>query len=67
MILCQHCNGQMLRQLELGEGPYFKCLQCSRVVYAKVTEPPLRGGLLPRLVGAASSLSLRTRPQPIKG
>ncbi len=38
MTICQHCNGQMLRQQELGEAPFFKCLQCARVVYASASQ-----------------------------
>ncbi len=29
---CQYCRGQMFPYSELGERPFFKCLQCSRVV-----------------------------------
>ncbi|GEM_PF-4954531 len=55
MMFCQHCNGQMLRQQELGEEPYFKCLQCARVVYGSVPQPALSvRGLLPRLAGTGS-------------
>lgn len=45
MMLCQHCNGQMLRHLEPGEEPYFKCSQCARVVYARAPQPAPTGGL----------------------
>lgn len=67
MMLCQRCRGQMLRQPELDEPPYFKCLQCSRVVYATVAEPALP------VKASPPSLSRRPLPssdrarQPLKG
>ena len=55
MMLCQHCNGQMLRQQELGEEPFSKCLQCARAVYASAPQPALRiSGLLPRMAEAGA-------------
>ena len=39
MMKCHYCRGQMFIQKELGERPYFKCLQCSRVVSGKDEEP----------------------------
>lgn len=28
---CIHCHGRLLMYREIGEEPYLKCLQCSRV------------------------------------
>ena len=39
MTQCQYCRGQLFPQRELGERPYLKCLQCSRVVYNRDEEP----------------------------
>lgn len=28
---CPHCRGRLLKYREIGEEPYLKCLQCSRI------------------------------------